>query len=278
MKEKIRKFLFITFLIIFIISMIYIVTYLYTMIKDEKELSVLQDIMNSEINEDISLNIVKTSENEIIANKNEDIDKLDNKIENFKKLQNEYSDIVAWLEIENTQINYPVLQGKDNDYYLYKNYKGQYSRNGSIFLDYRYDFSKDNQNFFVYGHNNNDQMMFNELLKYSEEEFYNSHKKISLITAKEIEDYEIISVFKSEIFSKDINNVFKYYNYINFESEDKFNKYINNCKEKSLYKIESLPKYGDKILTLSTCEYSKPNGRFVVVAYLKQDVEILENK
>lgn len=272
MKEKIRKFLFVVFLVIFIISMIYIITYLYTMKKDEKDLSVLQNVMSTEIEEEVN-NTLQIDENENIAENNKEVNTNLAKVENLKKLQAEYTDIVAWLEIENSSINYPVLQGKDNDYYLYKNYKGLYSRNGSIFLDYRYDFSKENQNFFVYGHNNNDQMMFNELIKYSEEEYYKSHQNVSLITNQTVEQYEIIAVFKSEIFNKDVNNVFKYYKYLEFETEEKFNEFINCCKEKSLYKIDKGAKYGDKILTLSTCEYSKPNGRFVVAAALKQEVE-----
>ena len=277
MKEKFRKFLFVVFLVIFIISMIYIITYLYTMKKDEKDLRILQNVMNTEIEEEVN-NTLQIDENENIVKNNQEVNTNLAKVENLKKLQAEYPDIVAWLEIENSSINYPVLQGKDNDYYLYKNYKGVYSRNGSIFLDYRYDFSKENQNFFVYGHNNNDQIMFNELIKYSEEEYYKSHQNISLITNQTVEQYEIVAVFKSEIFNKDVNNVFKYYKYLEFETEEKFDEYINNCKEKSLYKIDKNAEYGDKILTLSTCEYSKPNGRFVVVATLKQEVENLENK
>lgn len=276
MKEKIRKFLFVVFLIIFIISMIYIVSYLYTMKKDEKDLNELQSMMNIETKE-VSTKPIEATENENIEEKNQDVNKNIIKLENFKKLQSENSNIVAWLEIENSSINYPVLQGNDNDYYLYKNYKGEYSRNGSIFLDYRYDFEEDNQNFFVYGHNNNDQMMFNELINYQNEEYFKSHKNITLITNQDVEDYEIIAVFKSEIFNKDITNVFKYYNYMDFETEEKFNEYINNCKQKSLYKTEMTPEYGDKILTLSTCEYSKPNGRFVVVAHLKQSIENSNN-
>ncbi|MBQ7410103.1 MAG: class B sortase [Clostridia bacterium] len=277
MKEKIRKILFVIFLVIFIISMIYIITYLYTMKKDEKDLSVLQNMMSVKNKEEIN-NTLQIDENENIVENNQEISTNLAKVENLKKLQAEYADIVAWLEIENSSINYPVLQGKDNDYYLYKNYKGVYSRNGSIFLDYRYDFSKENQNFFVYGHNNNDQMMFNELIKYSEEEYYKSHQNISLITNQTVEQYEIVAVFKSEIFNKDVTDVFKYYKYLEFETEEKFNEFINNCKEKSLYKIDKDAEYGDKILTLSTCEYSKPNGRFVVVATLKQEVENMENK
>lgn len=270
MKEKIKKFLFVIFFVVFIISMIYIIAYLYTMKKDERDLNVIQNMMSVDVKENENNNF-QTKENENIVENNQKINTSMSKVENLKKLQSEYADIVAWLEIENSSINYPVLQGKDNDYYLYKNYKGVYSRNGSIFLDYRYDFTKKNQNFFVYGHNNNDQMMFNELIKYSDEEYYKSHPNISLITNQEVEQYEIISVFKSEIFSKDVTNVFKYYKYLEFETEKEFNEFINNCKEESLYKIDKNAKYGDKILTLSTCEYSKPNGRFVVIAVLKQD-------
>ena len=170
MKEKIRKFLAIVFLLIFIISITYIIAYFYTTYKNETNLKELQSIMNT----------VRVVENKNIASENEpqnansyevNQEKNNNaKIENFKELKKLYSNIVAWIEIENTTINYPIMQSNDNDYYLYRNYKNEYSRYGSIFLDYKYDFSKDSQNFLIYGHNNNDEMMFNELLKYQEKE------------------------------------------------------------------------------------------------------------
>lgn len=278
MKEKIRKFLAIVFLLIFIISITYIIAYFYTTYKNETNLKELQSIMNT----------VRVVENKNIASENEpqnvniyevNQEKNNNaKIENFKELKKLYSNIVAWIEIENTTINYPIMQSNDNDYYLYRNYKNEYSRYGSIFLDYKYDFSKDSQNFLIYGHNNNDEMMFNELLKYQEKEYFEAHSSINLITENDITNYKIVSVFKSQVYSQDATNVFRYYNYVDLSNEDTFTNYITNVKKASIYDIDIEPKLGDDIITLSTCEYSKPNGRFVIVGISEKNSKTLENK
>lgn len=278
MKEKIRKFLAIVFLLIFIISITYIIAYFYTTYKNETNLKELQSIMNT----------VRVVENKNIASENEpqnvnsyevNQEKNNNaKIENFKELKKLYSNIVAWIEIENTTINYPIMQSNDNDYYLYRNYKNEYSRYGSIFLDYKYDFSKDSQNFLIYGHNNNDEMMFNELLKYQEKEYFEAHPSINLITENDITNYKIVSVFKSQVYSQDATNVFRYYNYVDLSNEDTFTNYITNVKKASIYDIDIEPKLGDDIITLSTCEYSKPNGRFVIVGISEKNSKMLENK
>ena len=266
-KQKFYEILYVVCFIIFSISILYIVTYLFFTYKDETDIEEIQSIMsdiskvesqnNIEIINYTNMNSSNNIENAIVSEEtlNEDIE-----IVNFKKVKQINSNIVAWLKIEETKINYPILQGNNNDYYLNKNFKNQYSRNGSIFLDYRYDFSKLNQNFLVYGHNNRDGMMFQDLLKYEN----------ILITESENKVYDIIAVFKSQVYSVIDINVFRYYNYINFESENKFNEYIKNCKKISLYNIDIEPTYGDEIITLSTCEYSKENGRFVIVATKKR--------
>lgn len=261
-----RKILFIIFGITFSISIIYILLYFFSLYKDKNDLIEVQKYMSSnnildsdEINivDNIEINENYTSQEKI--NVDEDILKL-------QEIQKSNSNIVAWIKIEGTNINYPILQGENNEYYLSKNYKDEYSKNGSIFLDYRYDFSKDNCNFLVYGHNNRNKLMFSELLEYENESFFANHKKINIITENENKNYNIISVFKSQVFNKSDIGVFRYYDCIEFPNEETYYDYIKKCKEKSLYDINIEPTYGDEILTLSTCEYSNENGRFVVVA------------
>lgn len=182
------------------------------------------------------------------------------------ELQKENNDIVGWLEIPNTSISYPVLQGKDNDYYLTHTYKNDYSKDGSIFLDKDYDFSIPSTNLLIYGHNNKNGKMFEELISYKDENFYKNHSKIRYTTADEDSEYEIIAVFKSRVYYQDETDVFRYYYFINASNEDEFDYYINECKKASLYNIDESAEYGDQLMTLSTCDYSRKNGRFVVVA------------
>ena len=182
-----------------------------------------------------------------------------------KQLQTQNTDIVAWLEIENTNINYPVLQGTDNSYYMTHNYKKEKSKNGSIFLDANYNWNIPSNNLLIYGHNLGNGMMFQELLKYEKESFYQEHPVIRFTTAAEDAEYEIISVFKSRVYHKSEKNVFRYYFFLNNESEEEYNQFVKNAKNASLYPIDATANYGEQLITLSTCSYYVEDGRFAVV-------------
>ena len=182
-----------------------------------------------------------------------------------KQLQEQNADIVGWLEIENTNINYPVLQGTDNSYYMTHNYKKEKSKNGSIFLDANYNWNIPSNNLLIYGHNLGNGMMFQELLKYEKESFYQEHPVIRFTTAEEDAKYEIISVLKSRVYYKSEKNVFRYYYFINSESEEEYNQFVRNAKNASLYPIDATASYGDQLITLSTCSYYVEDGRFAVV-------------
>ena len=185
----------------------------------------------------------------------------------LEELQQENSDIIGWLQIENSNINYPVLQGEDNEYYMTHNYKKEYSKDGSLFLDKDYDWNIPSTNLLIYGHNNRgSNTMFTGLINYKDEDYYKTHKTIRLTTNQEDAEYEIISVFLSRVYYKSETDVFRYYYFINAENEQEFNEYVQNSKDASLYDIEATAEYGDQLLTLSTCEFSQEDGRLAVVA------------
>ena len=185
----------------------------------------------------------------------------------LEELQKENTDIVGWLQIDNTKINYPVLQGEDNSFYMKHNYKKQYSKNGALFLDKDYDWSLPSTNLLIYGHNNRgSNEMFASLMNYKDEDYYKNHKTIRFTTNAEDAEYEIISVFLSRVYYKSETDVFRYYYFVNAENEQEFNEYVQNSKAASLYNIEATAEYGDQLLTLSTCEFSQEDGRLAVVA------------
>lgn len=174
-------------------------------------------------------------------------------------------DIIGWIEIENTNINYPVLQGTDNEYYMTHNYKKEKSKKGSIFLTKDYDWNIPSTNLLIYGHNLRNGTMFEELLEYENEEFYKEHPIIRFTTAEEDAEYVIISVFKSRVYYKYEKNVFRYYYFVNAKTQEEYNEFIGNAKKASLYNIEETAVFGDQLITLSTCSYHTEDGRFVVV-------------
>ena len=192
--------------------------------------------------------------------------------ENEKQLQNkltidmeelyrENKDIVGWLQIEDTNVNYPVVQRKDDaSYYLRRNFYKEYSVWGTPFLAENCNINK-SDNLIIYGHHIKGYKMFGELEKYKNKDFYNKHRNIKLSTMSDENVYKIITVFITTT-----DNEFKYYNYINFEDERKFETFIKECQKLSFFDLDENVKYGDKIITLSTCDYSSKNGRLVVVA------------
>ena len=111
-----------------------------------------------------------------------------------------------------------------------------------------------------HAHNMKNHQMFGDLEKYKSKDFYNSHRYIQFDTLNNKETYEIISVFKTTA------NGFDYQNYIDFKDEEQFNTFIDKCRSLSLYDTETNSAYGDRLIILSTCEYSQKDGRLVVVA------------
>ncbi|MBR2289872.1 MAG: class B sortase [Clostridia bacterium] len=186
------------------------------------------------------------------------------KVRVLKETVNE--EIVGWLEIENTNITFPVVQGSDNDYYLKHTYIKEESSDGSIFLDKDYDWSLPSSNLLIYGHNNLNGNMFQELLRYEEKNYYQEHPQIRFTTAWEDCYYDIIAVFRSRVYYQDEEDVFRYYYFIDGEIEEEYRDFVDNCKADSLYEIEETAEFGEQLLTLSTCEYSQEDGRFVIVA------------
>jgi len=183
-----------------------------------------------------------------------------------KELQKENSEIVGWIEIENTNINYPLVQANDNNFYITHNYKKEKSKNGAIFVDKDYSFNLPSTNLLIYGHNNKNGTMFEELMKYKDEDFYKTHKTIRVTTLTDDFKYEIISVFLSRVYYKHEKDVFRYYYFVNANNQEEFNYYVENSKKYSLYDTGKSAVYGDELLTLSTCEYSQVDGRLVVIA------------
>ena len=146
------------------------------------------------------------------------------------------------------------------NYYLRKNFYKQYSYLGTPFLSENCDV-KTSDNLIIYGHHINNSKMFGQLESYKNKEYYEQHKNIKLFTLEEQQEYEIISVFKTVAYTG-----FKYYDFVKANNEREFNTFLNKCKELSFYNTENSAVYGDKLLTLSTCEYSTKNGRLVIIA------------
>ena len=165
-------------------------------------------------------------------------------------------DFVCWINIENTNIDYPVVQGDDNSYYLHRDIYGNYLYAGTTFLDYRNNYN-DSKNLIVYGHNMKNITMFSELEKFKKEDFFNSNPTITLTNKNGERHFKAFAVLLVD----------KNYDYRvpDFKNDEEYNKFLNKICDESMFKVKNKPTSSDKIMTLTTCSYEFKNARTVVI-------------
>jgi len=181
----------------------------------------------------------------------------------FVEILEENEDVVGWITIDDTNIDYPVLQAEDNAYYLTKNLEGEESRAGSIFLDYRNDIqSDDEKNIVVYGHRMKDGSMFKHLTKFLDEDYFESHRTFTFDTLYDRYEAEVFAVY----------NTLTDFNYIetDFADDEDYKKLLEKIHDKSLFEADVDVSANDSIITLSTCDYAldEEDGRLVLHAKL----------
>lgn len=184
----------------------------------------------------------------------------------FQTLYERNTDLAGWLTIPDTDIDYPVLKAADNDFYLKRNFDKQKDSNGSLFVDARCDIVNPTTNTIIYGHNMHSGQMFGKLKNYYEsEDFYRNHKTITFNTIYEHRTYEVVAVCLSEVKYQDSSD-YRYYNFIRAANMDEWNAFVENVRAQTLYPADLDLTPGDQVLTLSTCDSYKDNGRLYVVA------------
>lgn len=190
-------------------------------------------------------------------------------LDEYKNLLIKYKKLIGWLTFDDKTIGgesgFPVMQTSDNEYYLTHNMDQEYDRNGTIFMDKDCDVLKPSTNFIVYGHHMKSGRMFGRLDLYADQEYCEEHPYIWFDTIYEKGTYEVMYVFRSRVYNES-EIVFKYYQFVDANSQQEFDSYMEEMASMSLYDTGVTAEYGDQLLTLSTCDYQEKNGRFVVVA------------
>lgn len=184
----------------------------------------------------------------------------------FAELYALNNDFVGWLSIEGTNIDYPVMHTPDDpEFYLRRNFYKEDENAGTLFVDYRNSLNPASTNVIIYGHHMKNKTMFYELMNYKDESFYEEHKNISFDTIYGRGEYEIVAVILTKAYGID-EDVFKYYDFIQANTEEEHNEFIQNIKQLQLYDTGVESRFGDQLITLSTCEYSQEDGRLAVIA------------
>ena len=182
----------------------------------------------------------------------------------FAQLYEMNPHIVGWIRIPGTDIDYPVMQTpQDQDYYLKRNFDREHSAQGSIYAREECDVFAPSDNITLYGHRMRDGSMFGQLDKYMDPEFCRENPYIYFDTLTGLHTYQILSVFLT---TSSVDEGFHYHLFVDATDATEFDSFIATCKGLSLYDTGVDAVWGDKLITLSTCEYSQINGRLVIVA------------
>lgn len=183
-----------------------------------------------------------------------------------RNLYLENSDMVGWIQIEGTRIDYPVMQTPaDPNYYLKHDFEKHYTDYGCPFMQADCDALAPSDNLIIYGHNMKDGSMFADLAKYGSKDFWQAHKTVWFDTALGGSAYEIFSVIHTTV-QADAADAFPFYRFVNAASPEDFADYVSVCQARALYDTGIFAEYGDKLLTLSTCDNITDNGRLLVIA------------
>ena len=181
----------------------------------------------------------------------------------FAQLYTTNNDLAGWIRIPGTRVDYPVMQTPDSpDYYLRRNFEKKKATHGCIYAEETCDLLH-SDNVTIYGHYMRNGSMFAALGKYKKKAFWEEHKTILLDTLTQRRIYEIFAVFLT---TASAEKGFRYHTFIQADDRQTYDDFVSQCKALSLYDTGITPQYGDKLITLSTCEYSQTNGRLVVVA------------
>jgi len=159
-------------------------------------------------------------------------------------------------------VDYPVVQGEDNKYYLDKDFEQNILKSGTIFMDFNNDLRtvENYGNIVLYGHNMRNGSMFADLINYKDEQFFNQNRIIEFNTIYGDYRWEIFAVYVTDVSTNYAKTVFR--------TQASFEKFLIDCTERSMYQINVLPTKDDTILTLSTCTYEFKDARFTVQARL----------
>lgn len=193
-------------------------------------------------------------------NNNNKITKEENENTNneIKDLSDINSDYKFWINVEGTNIDYPVVQGNDNDFYLNHDFNKNYLSAGSIFLDYRNNFETD-YNTIIYGHHMKNATMFGQMEKFKDKNFFDNNKTITITTKDTTYEYEIFAI---GVYDADFG-----YNKTDIKGKKEFNDFLNKITDKAMYTRNI--NINNKIITLSTCSYEYDNARTVIFAVRK---------
>ena len=265
-KEKISKIFSLICIVVFVVCVVFLSKHFYNEHRQKDLNSNLQQLHSQVVTESLSSS----------SSLKPDSSSNTTMLPSFNELYKLNHEVVGWIEIPDSKVNFPVLQTKDNDFYLSHDYMKKYSETGAIFADYRYKLTsgKMPDNTIIYGHNTLNGTFFGALHQYKKLDYIKLHPVINFSTLYNESKYKIFACFFANVDgAQDKGVVFDYHNRILFNDETAFKSFYDEVMKRSYYNTDVDVKYGDELITLSTCSLEIKNARFVIVARKLRDGE-----
>ena len=261
-----RNIIRILFLLVAVACFGYVGWYYYEMKRTESDVTSLSSRVEADVPGGTPTDI---SSEDTAPTEEEETERVLYGLSDFEPLLEKNQNIIGWISIDDTKINYPVMQSMNGDstYYIDHNFDQQEDKNGSLFLDDRCDVIKPTANLIIYGHHMRSGAMFGDLDKYKSEDYFRKHPYIRFNSIYETGTWAVMAAFESKVYT-DTDIGFRYYDFIDPADPKEFKKGVANMKALSLYDTGVDAEWGDRLITLSTCDYEEENGRFVVVGKL----------
>ncbi|MBR4016622.1 MAG: class B sortase [Oscillospiraceae bacterium] len=273
MNKTLRTVLIIIFAAVFLLCAAFLADYLIKSVKQQKQTDDLASLIGAANpddytdptagSDDPAIDTPLPQDSKYVHIKHPVTGKYMSILREYAPLYELNHDFVGWIRIDGTKVSYPVMQSPEwVNYYLKRDFYGNESRHGTIYANESANLQEHSDNITLYGHKMKDGSMFASLHNYKDKAVFDAQPYIEFDTIYDYNTYQIMAVFITDAY---IETGFAYHNFVD-GNEESFNAFVAKCKELALYDTGVDAVYGDKLLTLSTCEHSINNGRFVVVA------------
>jgi sortase B len=251
-----KKHMFVAAVVLFAVVLVFSSYQLLGYYVDAQKVARKFDLLSTQIRQEPS-----ASETPVSMQSHEASSALWTAYDSYGTLFAQNSDMVGWVSIEGTELDYPVMQSRDRPgFYLDHDFEGAYSASGVPYVDEACTMEPQSDNLTIYGHHMQSGQMFATLERYKSETFCREHPTIRFDTRAGFGTYEVIAAFK-------VNPAdFRYNLFADAADAATFDEYVQRCASLSFYDTGKTVTYGDNLITLSTCEYSHPNNRLVIVA------------
>ena len=268
----------VVFVVIFAISVVCFAANYHSGIEDDRSLENQQTILHKNMQIAAEINGITHNITKVLSTNMDSVEESKpTMLPEYEALWQQNEDFIGWLRIEDTIIDYPVMQcTEDENYYLARDFYKEENKNGCLILDndsnagigtIEQQYTNGvlpSTNLIIHGHTMKSGQMFGGLKLYRDEEYGLAHNRICFDSLYEKREYALIAVFYSQVYYQS-EDVFKYYKFFQADTQEEFEDWYKNIKEMSLYDTGITAEYGDEFITLSCCAYHVEDGRFVVV-------------